>query len=948
MSPRRLGSHPALLGLALLGACSGASTPADRVPGAEQFLSQPPGAGARSGDVGGVATTGGNATPTAVGATATGAPRAVEEADVYRLSGSTLYVLNGLRGLQVVDLADLDRPRLLGKVPVVGQPVDLYLRGTTAVFAVSDALAWGWVADGDVARPRTGSQVWTVDVADPAAPRVLSRLDVDGFVEQTRFVGDVLYVFSRRWGWYDALLPTTAVAIGPAPGGDSVFLQSFDFSVPAAPRSVARVDFGATGWSTHVAVTADRIVLSQSGWSATSGAPATTFRTFDISSPAGAIAAGAAFEAPGQVQDRWGLDLDAASGTFRAVLARTWNTGADLRIWATPTPATATALGAAPIDVAESLTAARFDGARAYVVTAARIDPLWVVDLADPAHPALLGQVIMPGQLDFVEPRGDRLVALGHVSEPGTPWQLAVSLFDVADPRAPALVSRVTFGSGYGWVSAAPDDLRKAFQVLDASGLVLVPFQGWDPGSWSWVGGVQLIDLGAGGLTLRGVLDHPGQVARAFPVGPAAPGGSQFAALSDQRLQLFDATDRDAPRERSGLDLARSVWSLGAVRGKLVALTGDWWRGDTSLVVTDPADPDAPVPLARLKAPAPASRMFVAGDIVWLLSTDATANGGGRAWLSGWDLTDPLNPLARGQLDVTAEIGLPGLGWSWGWGDQVVCNGRVLAVHRMRGWGPLPLVGAPGGSGSASDDQVLVYDLTDPDRPHLGGRVILPSSAWSWGLTASGDRLYLTHFVPADRGDGAGRYLLDRIDVADPHAPALLAPVNIPGTFLAAAADGVRVYALESGWTPDQTWTWLHALDLTGRGTARLAGSVRLAGYAGGALVTPDAAYVATWDWTGSRSVLRLAGVALAPFQLATSQAVEASWAWPLSAGDGWLFLGAGGAGGQGVLAYRLGLPGHPTFTSFTRTSGWALDALVLDGVAYLPSGDRGVEVVVP
>ena len=381
------------------------------------------------------------------------------------------------------------------------------------------------------------------------------------------------------------------------------------------------------------------------------------------------------------------------------------------------------------------------------------------------------------------------------------------------------------------------------------------------------------------------------------------------------------------------------------MRGKLVALSGDWWRGDTSIVVTDPAEPDAPVPLARIKAPAPASRMFAAGDLVWLLSTDSA---GGRAWLSGWDLADPLHPRARGALDVTADIGLPGFGWGWGWGDQVVCNGRVLAVHRMRGWGPAPAEGAPIGAGGSSDDEVLVYDLTDPDAPHLGGRVVLPAGSWSWGLTAAGDRLYLTHFEWAGRPDGSGRYYLDRIDVADPHRPLLLPPVNVPGTFLAASADGARVHTLETSWTPDRTTTSLHALDLTDRGTARLAGSVVLDGYAGGALVTADAAYVASWDWTGSRSVLRLSGIELDPFRLATTQAVEASWAWPLRAGDGWLFLGASGGGGQGVLAYRLDAPGHPSFQSFTRTSGWAFDALVLDGVAYLPSGDRGIEVVVP
>jgi hypothetical protein len=939
--------------LALAG-CHGGGSTSGRPVGQESFLSQPP--GARGG--GGVATAGGAAPgPTTAGSSPAATPaRAVEEADVYRLAGTTLYVLNGLRGLQVVDVADLGRPALRGRVPVVGQPVDLYLRGATALFAVADTFGWAIAAADGVARPSSGSQLWAVDVTDPAAPGVRARLDLDGSVEQSRLVGDVLYVVTRRTAFYD-LGPVaggggvaTGVASPIVPALGDVALLSFDVTDPAAPRQVARLDVPAAGWSTHVAVTADRIVLAQSGWDAQG--PRTTFQAVDISAPSGALVAGATFAAPGLVPDRWALDVDAASGTFRAVLARGWAAGADVRVWRAATAAEATPLGAAPVDVAETLTAARFDGARAYVVTAAQVDPLFVVDLSDPAHPGLLGQVSMPGRLDFVEPRGDRLLALGHEPTAAGPWQLALSLFDVSAPSAPLRLGGVAFGGGYGWVSAAPDDLRKALQVLDAEGLVLVPFQGWDAATWSWQGGVQLVDLGRDALTLRGFLAHPGDVRRAFPLGP--PG--QLAALSDQLLQVIDATDRDHPAERSSLELARAVWAIGFAGGAAVELCGDWWRGDTSLVVADPADPDGPSPLARIPTAAPAAQLFTAGPLAWLLTRDAAT---GKGTIEGFDLTVPSAPRRRGQVAVDAAAGLYGPWSGWGYGDQAVFTGRVLALHRTYGWGwvgpaagpvPGPATGGPVAT-TPPPDEVLLYDLGDPDAPVLAARVALPSSGWSWGLAAFGPYLWITHFEwePAspDAPAGLGRYYVDRIDATDPAHPALLPKVNVPGVFLWADAAGARLAALEPTWDGQSATTSLHVLELTDRGTARLLGSAALAGYPGGAAVTPGYAYLTTWAG-GTAPAQRLAAVDLAAIRLASDQPLEADWAWPLRAGDGWLLLSAARGGGQGLLAWRLDEPGTPRLASFTRTSGWVQDAVLFGGKAYLPAGPYGVQVVVP
>ncbi len=962
LPPRSIRLGLAALLAATLAACSSGPKHDGPTVGSESFTSQAPGGGGRTGPVSGDGSTavGAPAPSPAPGAPsaspgAAEVPRTIEEADIYARLGTSLLVLNAYRGLQVVDLSDPAAPRLIGRVPVLGTPVDLYVRGTTAFVLVSDAFAYVLAADGST-RPTRGSRLVAVDVSNPAAPAVIGELAIDGQVEESRLVGDVLYAVSRRWWWYDWVGPvalgggagiatTPGTAALPVPGQDTVFVASFDLTDPAHPAPVDRLELAASGWDIHANVTSERITLSFAGWQAgPTGAWGlnTTFLVVDSSDPAGALAAGTSFGITGQVRDRWGMDFDGATGLFRAVSDLGNNSGAALDTWRSPSPTEVTPLSRLVVPVQESLTAARFDGARVYLVTALRIDPLWVVDGTDPAAPFVAGELTMPGQLDFIEPRGDRLVALGHTDEAGQPWQLAASLIDVADLSAPVLLSRVTFGSGYGSVNASADDLRKAFLVFDPPpagiGLVLVPLLGWDPATWAYAGGTQLLDLGRDALTLRGFLAHPGAPSRAFPIDAA---GSRLVAFSDAALQVIDASDRSAPAELARLDLARSVTAVAPVNGKLVQLSGDWYRGDTELVVTEQADPDAAVPLARVHVPAPASRMFQVGSVTWLLARDWST---GRGWLQAVDLTDPLHPVKRGTLELAGDEAVGyGPGW-WGYGDEAALVGSVLAVHRFT---YVTCVAAP----CLPIDELRFYDLTDPDHPVRRASLAIPGGAWSWGLTASGNFLWLTHFEWGDAlalpaaGGPWGRYYVDRVDLTDPSNPVLLPKINVPGVLAAASPDGRQLTTLETRWSADTTSTWVHGLDLTDRGTASLRGSVELPGYPAGSAQQGGTTWILTSSWAAGASSLKLAAVDLASMTLASSQQVQGGWAWLQEAAGGKLFLQAGW-NDQGILVYDLADPGQPAFHGFHRTSGWVQDVVVGDGVAWLPSGPYGVQVI--
>jgi hypothetical protein len=919
-------------------ACNGGGKAPHQV-GDEDFVSQSPGGGGR----GGVAEdSGGGTSPTAGGqkggTNATQPARGIEEADIYKVVGDTLFVLNAYRGLQIIDIADPAAPHLISRVRVQGRPVDLYVRGGTAYVAVSDYFYYGWVDDLASVSPWRGSQVWAVDVSQPANPVVLGSQAIEGDVDETRIVGDILYVASREWGYWDP----SAKAVNQ----DLTFVASFDIHDPRAMTQVARVDFPSSGWETHANVTVDRITLSQSGWDG--GGELTKFQVLDISDPGGAIGLGASFQVHGRVSDRWAMDWDGEKGLFRLVTQNGWgNNGASLEVWASPSVGQVNRLSRLELSIPEALTAARFDGDRAYMVTAHCIDPLWVIDTADATNPILRGSLTMPGALDFVEPRGDRLVALGHDADGCHAGMggLNVSLFDVADAANPKMLKRVSFGDGYNWIGAQKDDFRKVFQVLDAQGLILVPFQSWDSGSWEYQGGTQLLDYSKDDLAKRGFAPHSGAISRAFPA------KGKLFALSDRSLQILDATDRDNPTQIAEVDLARPVVTLAIKNGKAVELSGDWYRGDTELAVTDAQNPEDPNPIARVKVAAPYARMFRDGDTIWLLARDygngTGSNPNGTAWVQAVDISNPAAPKLRGKLDLAPDsVGYWGWGWwSWGYGDEAAMVGHTLAMHRSY-WSYWE--DCWGCNSQQKPDQVTILDLSNPDAPRLASTVDLGGSSWSWGLHASGNFAWITHFewVPLTRG-GQVRYYVDRIDLSNPSAPRLLPKVNVPGVFFAASPDGKRVYTQEVTWSSSwrTTTTWLEELELTGRGTARLTAVTGLNGYPGGAVVNGGHAYVQTWDWSGNANKTTLSSLKMDGLGLESSQNVSSQWAWLMKGAGGKLFLSAGWYD-SGILIYDLANPAQPAFDTFVRTEGYVEDVVVDGHTAYLPSGYYGVPMV--
>jgi uncharacterized secreted protein with C-terminal beta-propeller domain len=125
----------------------------------------------------------------------------------------------------------------------------------------------------------------------------------------------------------------------------------------------------------------------------------------------------------------------------------------------------------------EEIYAARYIGDIAYFITYHNTDPLFAVDISDPADPKLLGQVEMTGFSDYLHPFGENLLlGIGYETDPETSEQQGVKLtmFDISDPLNLKIVDSVIMEGDYCAAASnykcALVDVKKnliGFEVVD-------------------------------------------------------------------------------------------------------------------------------------------------------------------------------------------------------------------------------------------------------------------------------------------------------------------------------------------------------------------------------------------------------------------------------------------------------------------------------------------------
>ena len=112
----------------------------------------------------------------------------------------------------------------------------------------------------------------------------------------------------------------------------------------------------------------------------------------------------------------------------------------------------------------EGLHGVRFLGDRAFAVTFRQVDPLYVLDLANPADPRIAGQLDIPGFSDFLHPvTRDLLLGLGRDAS-----HVKLELFDVSVLEQPQSRGSLMIDGWYSFSEAIDD--RHAFAWLPGDG----------------------------------------------------------------------------------------------------------------------------------------------------------------------------------------------------------------------------------------------------------------------------------------------------------------------------------------------------------------------------------------------------------------------------------------------------------------------------------------------
>ena len=459
----------------------------------------------------------------------------VDEPDVAKTDGRVVVRLTGA-DLVVTDVTgttarEVSRLRLPGRTPVapelllhdghvvvVGQqpvPVPLgggpVLGGESGVVPRAVPVRPGTAVMPVAPRPRV--RVLAIDLTSTATPRVVGDRTVDGSLVAARQYADgtVRLVVSTptplpfvvpghgltgqqalrrnravvRQAPAQAWLPTVRSADGttrPLLRCDQVRHPLR----PSGPGTLSIVGFAADapGRLHATAVTAAGDLAYSSAdhvYVGTTSTGATTVHAFALDGPRATYAASGTVA--GTVGGRWSFDEH--GGRLRVVtsLGDPWRPRASRVVVLEQRGGRLLQVGrSSGVGRGEQVTAVRWFGDLAVVVTFRKTDPLHTVDLSDPTRPRVAGELRVPGYSSYLHPvGGGLLVGVGHdATAAGADRGAQVATFDVTDPAAVRRTAALRLGAATDVPVAADPRL---FSYLPSARVLLTPVEHWDTGT---------------------------------------------------------------------------------------------------------------------------------------------------------------------------------------------------------------------------------------------------------------------------------------------------------------------------------------------------------------------------------------------------------------------------------------------------------------------------------
>ena len=479
----------------------------------------------------------------------------VDEADIVKSDGEYLYVVSEPY-VYILKAYPADQAEVVSKIECnVTYGAQIYVNEDKLVVLTNSYPypTWGWGVD--TFAPNSYGQETAVkvyDITDKANPVLSRTVNVNGTLLGSRMIGDYVYVVANQ------------IIMYPRSNGTEVFMEvvlptiSGDHTIQIEPTEIFYIDVPdvsyqlttviavnimndaqeptyepfLTGYSTDMYVSLNNmyLVAPNTNWyffiEEGTDEPKQETLIYRIELDEEQVNVLSEGTVPGTVLNQFSMDEH--NGYFRiATTTNVW--------WSSGNSTNQLYVLNMNLDVVgkleniatgEQIYSARFMGDRGYIVTFRKIDPFFVLDLADPAAPKVLGELKITGYSDYLHPYDENhILGIGketELSEEGDfSWYQGVkmSLFDVSDVSNPVEVAKYEIGDR-GTTSPILDD-HKALLFDKEKNLLVIPvlvaeldpseYPGevpdWAHGDYVWQGAC-LFDIFPEGIFYRGGITH--------------------------------------------------------------------------------------------------------------------------------------------------------------------------------------------------------------------------------------------------------------------------------------------------------------------------------------------------------------------------------------------------------------------------------------------------------
>ncbi|MBN1678500.1 MAG: beta-propeller domain-containing protein [Candidatus Thermoplasmatota archaeon] len=370
------------------------------------------------------------------------------------------------------------------------------------------------------------------DVSDRSDPSQEFSVGISGSSLTSRMLGDVVYVLTQMAVWdfdgYTILpsvwqgdtneeIPLSSVRYDPETRYASSFVNILAIDISDGGHEILSV---VAGWASTVYMSLDSIYFAVQKWDGDiemedgdtvpdrSSSARTTI--YQIAVEGTQMTAAGSCIVRGWLLNQFSMDQHGEH--LRVATTTSWINPENAVYVLDSDMQTVGALeGLAPT---ERIYSARFVGETLYLVTFRQVDPLFVIDLSDPANPKVAGELKIPGFSTYLHPVDDTHV-LGIGQENAN---VKVSLFDVSDPTAPVEQSTYVIGGLFG--SQALYDHKAVLFDLERELLVIPGYEhSYSLYNWSYeyssVPAAYVLEVSLSeGISLKGVIRHePGYAA---------------------------------------------------------------------------------------------------------------------------------------------------------------------------------------------------------------------------------------------------------------------------------------------------------------------------------------------------------------------------------------------------------------------------------------------------